>query len=31
MTKSYDELAAEIDMSYEPEDYNNNDDLFLNY
>ena len=27
MTKSYDELAAEIDMSYEPEDYNNYDDL----
>jgi len=27
MPKSYDDLAAEIDMSYEPEDYNNYDDL----
>ena len=27
MPKSYDNLAAEIDMSYEPEDYNNYDDL----
>ncbi len=27
MPKSYDELTLEIEVSYEPEDYNNYDDL----